>query len=123
MVSRHQLVRTAGICLAAWFCAVPPLGMPAASAATKIQRVISPGGIEAWFVQDTTVPLLAMEYAFAGGATQDPADKPGVSNMMADLLDEGAGDLDSNAFHDRLERHAIQMTFGTSRDHFRGSLR
>jgi len=41
-------------------------------AATKIQRLISPGGIEAWFVQDATVPLIAMEYAFGGGAAQDP---------------------------------------------------
>lgn len=100
-----------------------PLGLSGASAATKIQRLVSPGGIEAWFVQDATVPLVAMEYAFAGGAAQDPADKPGVSNMMADLLDEGAGDLDSNTFHDRLERRAIQMNFNTARDYFRGSLR
>ena len=45
----------------------------------KIQHLVTPGGIEAWFVQDATVPLVAMEYAFAGGATQDPADKPGVA--------------------------------------------
>jgi hypothetical protein len=59
-------------------------------AAAKIQHLISPGGIEAWFVQDATVPLIAMEYAFGGGATQDPADKPGVGNMVASLLDEGS---------------------------------
>jgi hypothetical protein len=45
-------------------------------AAAKIQRLISPGGIEAWFVQDATVPLIAMEYAFSGGAAQDPSGKP-----------------------------------------------
>src|SRR6185436_4217792 len=39
-------------------------------AAAKIQRLVSPGGIEAWFVQDATVPLIAMEYAFGGGAAQ-----------------------------------------------------
>jgi zinc protease len=94
-----------------------------AHAATKIQRLISPGGIEAWFVQDSTVPLIAMEYAFGGGATQDPADKPGVGNMVADLLDEGSGDLDSKTFHERLDRRAIELSFGSSRDHFRGSLR
>ena len=31
--------------------------------ATNIQRVVSPGGIEAWLVQDATVPIIAMEYA------------------------------------------------------------
>lgn len=121
IANRRQVLRAA--CIAASLIATLPFDISAAGAATKIQRVVSPGGIEAWFVQDATVPLVAMDYAFAGGATQDPAGKPGVSNMMAELLDEGAGDLDSNTFHDRLERRAIQMSFGTSRDYFRGSLR
>jgi zinc protease len=92
-------------------------------AAAKIQHLTSPGGIEAWFVQDATVPLIAMEYAFGGGATQDPADKPGVGNMVASLLDEGSGDLDSTTFHERLDRRAIELSFSSTRDYFRGSLR
>ncbi|WP_410469587.1 M16 family metallopeptidase, partial [Bradyrhizobium sp.] len=96
---------------------------PAAEAATKIQRLVSPGGIEAWFVQDATVPLIAMEYAFQGGAAQDPAGKPGVGNLVADLLDEGSGELDSKTFHERLDRRAIELSFQVARDNFRGSLR
>jgi zinc protease len=92
-------------------------------AAAKIQHLISPGGIEAWFVQDATVPLIAMEYGFVGGATQDPADKSGVGNMVAGLLDEGSGDLDSKTFHERLDRRAIELSFNSTRDYFRGSLR
>ena len=76
--------------LAAGLVIAPLLSWPA-HAATKIQHLISPGGIEAWFVQDATVPLIAMEYAFGGGATQDPADKPGVGNLVADLIDEVSG--------------------------------
>lgn len=94
-----------------------------AQAASKIQRVVSPSGIEAWLVQDATVPLVAMQFAFRGGSAQDPADKPGVAQLMADNLDEGAGDLDSSAYHERLERHAIQMNFTVTRDYIRGSLR
>jgi zinc protease len=100
-----------------------PLLSREARAAARIQRVVSPGGIEAWFVQDATVPLIAMEYAFAGGAAQDPAGRIGTSHLVAETLDEGAGDLDSSAFHDRLERRAIQLSFATARDYFRGSLR
>jgi hypothetical protein len=92
-------------------------------AAAKIQHLVSPGGIEAWFVQDATVPLIAMEYAFAGGAAQDPADKSGVGNMVANLLDEGSEDLDSKTFHERLDRRAIELSFSSTRDYFRGSLR
>src|SRR6266478_818737 len=100
-----------------------PLASTPSHAAAKVQHLISPGGIEAWFVQDSTVPLIAMEYAFGGGATQDPADKPGVGNMAANLLDEGSGDLDSKTFHERLERRAIELSFSSARDNFRGSLR
>lgn len=94
-----------------------------ASAAAKIQRLVTPGGIEAWVVQDATVPLIAMEYSFDGGAAQDPTGKPGVATMVAALMDEGAGDLDSKTFHERLERRAIELSFSAQRDHYRGSLR
>jgi zinc protease len=106
--------------LAAAFSLLLPL---AAANATNIQRVVSPGGIEAWLVQDATVPIIAMEYAFAGGSTQDPADKPGVANLVAGLLDEGAGELDAKAFRERLERRAIELSFNDSREYLRGSLR
>ncbi|MCA1456234.1 insulinase family protein [Bradyrhizobium sp. BRP22] len=94
-----------------------------AQAATRIQHLVSPGGIEAWFVQDSTVPLIAMEYAFDGGASQDPTAKPGVGNLVGSLLDEGSGDLDSKTFHERLDRRAIELSFSSTRDNFRGSLR
>lgn len=94
-----------------------------AQAATNIQRVVSPGGIEAWFVQDATVPLVAIQFAFTGGSAQDPANKPGVANFAASMLDEGAGDLDSKAYHERLERRAIQLNFNVTRDYVRGSVK
>lgn len=92
-------------------------------AAAKIQNLVTPGGIHAWFVQDATVPLISMEYSFDGGASQDPADKPGVGHMVANLLDEGSGDMDSATFHERLDRRAIQLSYNVTRDTFRGSLR
>ncbi len=104
-------------------CAALLLASTPSHAATKIQRLVSPGGIEAWFVQDATVPLIAMEYAFNGGASQDPAGKSGVGNMVASLIDEGSGDLDSKTFHERLDRRAIELGFSSTRDYFRGSLR
>ena len=66
--------------------------------ATTIQRVVSPGGIEAWLVQEPAVPLIAVDFAFVGGSVQDPPGKGGTANLVASLLDEGAGDLDSKAF-------------------------
>jgi zinc protease len=120
----HPLTRAWRIAFVVAACLVMmPLASTPSHAAAKIQHLISPGGIEAWFVQDATVPLIAMEYAFGGGATQDPTDKPGVGNLVADLLDEGSGDLDSRTFHERLDRRAIELSFNSTRDYFRGSLR
>lgn len=91
--------------------------------ATNIQRVVSPGGIEAWLVQDKTVPLIAMDFAFAGGVVQDPTGKPGVANFAISMLDEGAGELDDRAFRDRLDSRAIELSYNVTRDYTRGSLR
>jgi zinc protease len=95
----------------------------APAAATKIDRVVSPAGIEIWLVQEPTVPLIAMDFAFRGGSSQDPADKPGLASMVAGLIDEGSGDLDSKAFHERAESKAIEISFSATRDLFSGSLR
>jgi zinc protease len=92
-------------------------------AATKIQQVISPGGIEVWLVQEPSLPLVAIDFSFDGGSSQNSADKAGLASMVADTLDEGAGELDSRAFHEKVEKYAISLGFSASRDHVTGSLR
>jgi zinc protease len=91
--------------------------------ATTVQRVVSPGGIVAWLVHEPSLPLVALNFAFVGGATQDPADKPGVGYMVSSLLDDGAGELDAKAFHQRLEENAVELRFSVTQDYFFGSIR
>lgn len=92
-----------------------------ADAAMNIQRVVSPGGIEAWLVENHDVPLIAMHFGFTGGAAQDPEGKEGLSYFVSGMLNEGAGDLDSTAFQEREEELAVKMDFDTTRDAFVGS--
>lgn len=96
---------------------------PAPASAMTIERVKSPGGIEAWVVRDAAVPLIAVDFAFGGGTDQDPKDKAGLASLAASLLDEGAGSLDSKAFQEKLEQRAIELSFRANRDAFRGTLR
>ena len=106
------------------FCIVAVLiASSSAASAMSIEKIVSPSGIEAWLVREKAVPLVTLNYAFHGGATQDEADKAGTANLAADLLDEGAGDLNANTFHERLENHAIELSFQVGRDYFHGSLR
>ena len=97
--------------------------LPRSADATTVERIVSPGGIVAWLVSEPSVPLIAMDFAFKGGATQDPPNRAGVANMTAALLDEGAGDIDSDSFHERVESKAIEMGFTATRDYISGSLR
>ena len=86
------------------------------AAALEIQEVRSGGGIVAWLVEAHGIPIVALQAAFRGGAALDPDGKEGLANMAADLLDEGAGDLDSQAFHGRLEDLSIGFSVSAGRD-------
>ncbi len=91
--------------------------------ATEIQSVRSPGGITAWLVQESSIPLLSFSFSFTGGAVLDEPSRKGTGNMVSGLLDEGAGPHDSLAFQTRLEELAVRMSFSANRDSFSGSMR
>ena len=97
------------------------LAIPAS--ATEIQRVVSPGGIEAWLVEEHAVPVIAVDFAFKGGAAEDPEGKAGLANFLTGMLDEGAGELDSAAFQKAIEDASVSMSFSAGRDEFYGSLK
>jgi zinc protease len=97
--------------------------MAGSASAMTIEKIVSPSGIPAWLVREQTVPLVTLNYAFHGGSSQDAADKSGTANLTADMLDEGAGDLDGKTFHERMENHGIELGFRVGRDEFHGSLR
>lgn len=88
--------------------------------AINIQEITSSKGIKAWLVEERSVPLIAMRFAFHGGAALDPADKAGLATMLSGTLDEGAGDLDSQAFQKTMKKNAVRLSFDAARDNFYG---
>jgi zinc protease len=95
---------------------------PSEAHAMKVQEVKSPGGIEAWLVESHSVPLIAMRFAFDnGGSSQDPQGKEGLANFLASMLDEGAGDIPSKQYQERMEDLAMRMSYDDGRDAFYGS--
>lgn len=93
-----------------------------ALAALEIQPVTSPGGIKAWLVQDHRNPVLALDFSFRGGESSDPEGKEGRARMVSALLDEGAGELDSEAFQKALADNSITLRFDSRSDRFSGEL-
>nr|WP_114771309.1 pitrilysin family protein [Microvirga subterranea] len=90
---------------------------------TTVKTLVSPGGVEVWHVESNVVPLIAVAFVFEGGSAHDPHDKPGVAQMLARLLDEGAGEYNSDAFQERLAGRAIELSFNAGNDAIGGSLK
>lgn len=88
-----------------------------------IQQVVSPGGLTAWLVRDSSVPIISMSFAFKGGSALDPADKAGVTRLMTGLLDEGAGPYSAAQFHGKLDDLAVRFSVDAGLDNIAGSLR
>ena len=109
-------------CLFAFLLAAALLAPVSKAQAMKIQEVKSPGGVSAWLVEEHSVPLIALRFAFDGGSSQDPEGKEGLANFLASMLDEGAGDLTAKQYQERMEEIAMRMGFDDSRDAFYGSL-
>jgi zinc protease len=91
--------------------------------ASRVQTLRTSSGIEAWLIEDHSIPLISMSFAFKGGAGQDPAAKPGVAVTLGGLLDKGAGALGGAAFRQALDDAAIDVGFSVDHDGLHGLLR
>ncbi|MFM8989890.1 MAG: insulinase family protein, partial [Alphaproteobacteria bacterium] len=68
-------------------CALLLLATPPRAHAMPIERVVSPGGIVAWLVQDRTLPLLSMQFRVRGGTAGEGAGGQGAARLAVDMLD------------------------------------
>jgi zinc protease len=94
-----------------------------AVAAGRVEAVETAGGVRAYLMQDHTLPIVSLALRFAGGAALDPEGREGLSHFTSAVIDEGAGDLDSQAFQAALEDNAIRLRFEASRDELTGELK
>lgn len=124
LVSSHRTAHRLGLFYLVLPLAVAVLSLLAfnrPAEAMQIKTIKSPGGIEAWLVEDHSNPMMALRFSFEGGSAQDPAGKEGVANFLSAMLDEGAGDLDSATFQERIEDLAVRLSFSDSQDAFYGN--
>lgn len=82
-----------------------------ATAAVDIKTITSEGGINAWVVEEPSIPFVALEIRIRGGASLDAPGKRGAVNLMTALIEEGSGDMDAQAFQTKLESLAASFSF------------
>jgi zinc protease len=88
----------------------------AARHGVPVAEIVSPSGVRAWLVSDSTVPMIVVRAYWRGGSASQPENLSGVTTMMADMLTEGAGDMDADAFKERLETLNMSLGFGADWD-------
>lgn len=88
----------------------------------KIETVRSPGGVEAWLVEEYMVPTLTVQFAFEGGSSQDPVGKEGIATFLANMLKQGAGNMTELEFKERVADLAVRLGFRVEKDALVGSL-
>ena len=94
-----------------------------AASPAAVRSITTPGGIEVWRVASDFVPLIALAFTFEGGAAHDPEGRGGAAQMVARLLDEGAGPYSSEEFQGRMADRAIEIGFNAGPDAIGGSLK
>ncbi len=104
------MIRFAAIIFAVLVTAIP------ARAAVEIQEITTPGGFDAWLVEEPSIPFAAVEIRFRGGKSLDVEGKRGAVNLMTGLLEEGSGDMDALAFAEARESLATSISFSATTD-------
>lgn len=97
--------------------------LPSSARALDIQEVTTENGLKVLLVEDHSLPIIALSFAFRSGSAQEPAGKEGALNLMASLLDEGAGSYTGEAYQNRLEDLATHVSFNPDRDYLYGGLK
>jgi zinc protease len=87
-----------------------------ASAAVEIQTITTPAGIDAWVVEERSLPFIAMEVRMQGGGNLDRPGKRGSVNLMMALLEEGSADMDARTFQEARESLAASFEFNAYDD-------
>lgn len=109
--------------LIAAFCLLLTVSARANDRILDIQSFKTDKGINVWLVEDHSLPVIAMAFAFGAGAEQADSQTQGLAQLLSNTLDEGAGDITAKDFQASLRDHAIDLSFRSGRDEFSGTVR
>lgn len=79
-----------------------------------IQQFTTPGGVSVWLVEEPSIPILSLRMAWQAGSTNDPDGLEGLTNAMVYHMNEGAGELDAQAFFKGMEELNMSFSCGSS---------
>jgi zinc protease len=94
-----------------------------ASAGITPNRFVTPNGITVLVVEQHALPIVHLQATVKAGASQDPADKAGVANLVSSLLDEGTVTRTATQIAEQIEFMGGTLSTRTEADFSSASLR
>ncbi|PYR57159.1 MAG: hypothetical protein DMF85_14470 [Acidobacteria bacterium] len=88
---------------------LPALGPERPFTFPEIRRQTLGSGLRVWTAEHRQVPLVSVLVLLPVGAAADPAGRPGLAAITADMLDEGCGDRSALDVHEALGRIGAQL--------------
>lgn len=85
--------------------------------ALNVKTLDTVQGVPVWFAEDHSVPIIALSASFPAGASYDPSGKSGLAALAANMLNEGASNLASDAFQTALAAKGIKLEVRCDRDY------
>ncbi|MBF0427105.1 MAG: insulinase family protein, partial [Magnetococcales bacterium] len=112
------LLGVALLLLPFWFGVWPGVSplLAAESHPFRAQEFVTAHGVRVYLVENHRNPMVEMRLWFRAGSAYDPPGKEGLANITAWLFNEGAGDMDADAFHEHLDYFGIHLNADTTRD-------
>jgi zinc protease len=96
----------------------PPPPLPAGSIKLPTaSETILPNGLVVVVVEDSRLPLISYRLAFRTGDAHDPAELPGLMDMMTGLLTEGTESRTSREIADEVARLGATLQAGANSDY------
>lgn len=93
----------------------PPLAPRPLNLPEHLETTLS-NGLGLVVVEDKRLPLISFRLAFRSGDANDPANLPGLSDMMSSLLTEGTATRTSRQIAEEVERFGATLAVGSSSD-------
>ena len=75
-----------------------------------------PNGLGIVLIEDQRLPLISFRLAFRSGDANDPANLPGLTDMMSHLLSEGTETRTSRQIAEEIERLGAVLSVGSTSD-------
>tara|TARA_B100000900_G_scaffold234833_1_gene199373 strand:+ start:283 stop:1572 length:1290 start_codon:yes stop_codon:yes gene_type:complete len=91
------------------------------SNAIEFQKLKTNSGIEFWFVEDKSIPIISLSFSFRGGSSLDLKNKNGICNLMTSLLDEGTKNYTSSEFKNKMKLNGMKLSFSPQKDKIDGT--